>query len=118
MEHINQVIDFELNDGLSPCYNTSKCLARLASNLNNQCKNNPKNGIFCGIHMKSNNVKRIDEPLSLYKNTNKVKGTRRSSKKLKKKVKARVITFNELSEQDFNINKFRSYNIKKNTYAF
>jgi len=47
-------------------YNKDKCLARLSSNKNKQCKNNKlNNGYFCGIHSKSKKVFRIDKPVLL-----------------------------------------------------
>lgn len=47
-------------------FNPEKCLARLSSDINKQCKHNQKlNTYFCGLHLKSKNVNRIDEPVNI-----------------------------------------------------
>ena len=83
-------------DTINSLYDANNCLARLKSNLKNQCTHKKKsNSLFCGTHLKSSLVYRIDEPEPHKKN------------KLKKiKLKRKILNLDNLyrtSEQS-NIN--------------
>ena len=120
MSHVNNISEVSIassnevnvpENSHSQDYNHDKCLARLASNIHKQCGNNPKNnGIFCGVHLKSNNVKRIDIPLNSHSTKTINKTSSKSNIKItrKKIKKGNVLTLNDLSIVEFNISNIRS----------
>ena len=95
----------------------NKCMARLKSNILKQCSRNKKlNCDFCGLHIKSTSIIRIDEPIPDRCSTIPL----RSSLPGKKTNNIRsipcpppriCITYDDLKQNKFNIKKFLYRNI-------
>ena len=91
----------------------NKCIARLKSNIHKQCSRNKKqNCDFCGMHSKLTSIIKIDEPIperylsiSTILLPSKIKGGSYTS------LPYRVITYDDLKQNNFNIKKYRYRNI-------
>lgn len=88
----------------------NRCMARTQTNIYKQCSNNKKNGKqFCGIHLKSKQVIRIDEGVP--KNI-------MMQKRLRTKDKIYIIDYSDLKKNNFNYKKYYYSNIKYNIHYY
>lgn len=82
----------------------TKCLARKACNLHEQCKNKKKGpSEFCGIHLKCISVRRIDQPLS---------SLLTKKKKFRVLKNPKILSYQYLEKMNFEESKIRISDVK------
>jgi hypothetical protein len=93
---------------VAPCeYNPNKCLARSKKRDFNQCFNKPLNeSEFCGIHLKSSSIFRIDEPVPI---SNSI-----SSSSLNTLIPSLSLNTTYYTETNFIKNEIKEYLCRKN----